>query len=342
MPNINSQVRLVAVAAILTVGAVACGSASPAKTTTPKPHQSATPTAKPTPTGTPAPPPQAAPYLIQVENLNDARPQSGLSTADVVYEYETEGGISRFSAMFFSTPTATIGPVRSARLATIRLVTTYDATLVYSGASDYVAATLANEGLRQYNETSSQGALFRIGSRVAPHNLYTDGAHFAPFAQRVGPHTVNYQLWPRTPQLSIPPGGTYMPKFTIPVSDSEAPIYLYDVATGGYQRYEPDTGLLTDADTQAAWEPKTIVVLPVPVTVGPEVESGCCTYGLDFAIGTSGPGQVLVGGQEYPITFTQGAGAPPQLTLANGKPAPIAPGEVLIELVKTGRGVQPG
>ncbi len=118
MPNIQSNVRLLAVAAILTVGAVACGTASPAKT--PKPHPSATPRPKPTATATPAPPPLAAPYLIQVENLNAARPQSGLSTADIVYEYETEGGISRFSAMFFSTPTATIGPVRSARLATIK------------------------------------------------------------------------------------------------------------------------------------------------------------------------------------------------------------------------------
>ena len=341
MPQHHSRVRLLAVTAILTVGCVACGAASPAKT--PKPHPTSTPTPKPkTPAPTPAPPPLAAPFLVQVENLNGARPQSGLSTADIVYEYETEGGISRFSAMWFGTPTATIGPVRSARLATIRLVTTYNATLLYSGASDYVAATLADEGLRQYNETSSQGALFRINSRAAPHNLYTDAAHFAPFAQRVGPHAVTYQLWNRTAQLSLPPGGSPMPKFSVPVSDSETPSYSYDVATGGYQRTEPDTGLLTDVDTQLPWEPKTIVVLPVSVTIGPEVESGCCTYGLDFAIAASGPGQVLVGGQLFPITFYQGASGPPQLTLANGAPAPVAPGQVLIEFVKTGRAVQPG
>ncbi|MGH7747295.1 MAG: hypothetical protein ACREQ5_21430, partial [Candidatus Dormibacteria bacterium] len=82
MPNIHSHVRLLAVAAILTVGAVACGTAHPAKT--PKPHPAATPTPapKPTPTATPAPPQLAAPYIVQVEKLNAARPQSGLSTAD--------------------------------------------------------------------------------------------------------------------------------------------------------------------------------------------------------------------------------------------------------------------
>ena len=340
MPNIHSNVRLLAVAAMLTAGAVACGAASPAKT--PKPHPSATPTPKPTPTPTPAPPPLAAPYIIQVENLNAARPQSGLSTADVVYEYETEGGISRFSAMFFSTPTATIGPIRSARLATIKLISIYNGTLVYSGASEFVYATLVNNGVRQYNETSAQGALFRINSRYAPHNLYTDGAHFAPLAQRVGPQTTTYQLWNRTAIPALPPGGTPLTRFTVPVSASETPTYTYDPPTGGYQRTEPDTGVLTDNDTQAAWEPKNILVLPVSVTTGPEVESGCCTYGLDFALVATGPAQLMVGGQMYPITFNQTATGPPVLTLANGQPAPVTSGQVLIELVKTGLTVTPG
>ena len=340
MPNIHSHVRLLAVAAILTVGAVACGAASPAKT--PKPHHTPTPTPVPTPTPTPAPPPLAAPYIIQVENLNAARPQSGLSTADVVYEYETEGGLSRFSALFFSTPTATIGPVRSARLATLKLIAIYNGTLVYSGASDYVYNTLVSSGVRQYNETSAQGALFRINSRYAPHNLYTDGAHFAPLAQRVGPQTTTYQLWDRTAIPALPPGGTPMPTFTVPVSSSERPSYSYDAASGGYQRTESDTGVLTDDDTKAPWEPKNILVLPVAVTTGPEVESGCCTYGLDFALVASGPAQLMVGGQMYPITFNQAASGPPVLTMADGQPAPVTSGQVLIELVKTGLTVTPG
>lgn len=327
-------------AAILTVGAVACGTASPAKT--PKPHASATPTPKPTPTATPAPPPLAAPYLIQIENLNAARPQSGLSTADIVYEYETEGGISRFSALFFSTPTATIGPVRSARLATIKLIGIYNATLVYSGASDFVAATLADSGARAYNETSAQGALFRINSRSAPHNLYTDGAHFAPLAQQVGPHTTTYQLWNRTAIQSLPPGGTTETVFTVPVSASERPTYTYDLATGGYQRTEPDTGLLTDQDTQAPWEAKNILVLPVSVTQGPEIENPPNSYGLDFALVATGPAQLFVGGQMYPITFNESGSGPPVLTMANGQPAPITSGQVLVELVRTGLTATPG
>ena len=48
-----------------------------------------------------------------------------------------------------------------------------------------------------------------------------------------------------------------------------------------------------------------------------------------------------MGGQLYSINWTQGATGPPQLTLADGQPAPIAPGQVLVELVSTGQTVTP-
>lgn len=341
MSNLHRNARLLAVTAVVTIGGVACGAAAKLSPS-PSPKHAGTPAPSAPPAPAPTAAPLSAPFIIQVENLNAARPQSGLSTADIVYEYETEGGISRFSAIFFQPPTATVGPVRSARLVTIRLVDVYDGTLVYSGGSNYVVATLVDSNVRQYDETSAQGALFRVNSRFAPHNLYTDGSHFAPLAQRVGPHTVSYQLWNRTSQLALPPGGTPMPKFSVPVSDSENPSYAYDTATGGYQRTEPDTGVLTDNDTRAPWEPKTIIVLPVAVTQGPEIESGCCTYGLDFGLVSSGQGQLAIGGQLYPISFTQPGKGPPSISLANGAPAPVAPGQVLVELVKAGRSVSAG
>lgn len=314
-----------AIAGLLLIGLSACGGTSAAS------QRPATPTPRPTP------PPLAAPVMIQVENASQARPQSGLDQADVVYEYETEGGISRFSALFFKAPSQPIGPVRSARLATIKLVQVYDATLLYSGGSQYVVQVLNSSGVRQFDETSAQGALFRNGSRSAPHNLYTDGGHLAAFDQRVGRHTVGYQLWTRT--TALPPGGTPAPKFEVPVSQSETPSFTYDAAGGGYQRAEPDTGVSADANTSAPWEAKTIVVLPVQVTQGPEVEDVSGAYGLDFGIVGAGEGQLAVGGKLYAIKWTQTASGPPQLTLANGQPAPVAPGQVLIELVSTGKTV---
>jgi hypothetical protein len=61
---------------------------------------------------------QKRPLTVMIENHVDARPQSGLSKADVVYEAIAEGGITRFMAVFYCGATANdvlLAPVRSAR-----------------------------------------------------------------------------------------------------------------------------------------------------------------------------------------------------------------------------------
>ncbi len=61
---------------------------------------------------------QKRPLAIMIENSPDARPQSGLSRADIVYEALSEGGITRFMAMYYCDVQAfdtVVAPVRSAR-----------------------------------------------------------------------------------------------------------------------------------------------------------------------------------------------------------------------------------
>jgi hypothetical protein len=55
------------------------------------------------------------PLGVMIENSIDARPQSGLSGADTIYEAVAEGGITRFLAMFYCQDAGQVGPVRSAR-----------------------------------------------------------------------------------------------------------------------------------------------------------------------------------------------------------------------------------
>ena len=58
------------------------------------------------------------PLAVMIENHTEARPQSGVSSADVVYEAVAEGGITRFLALFYCDAIdrdTTVGPVRSAR-----------------------------------------------------------------------------------------------------------------------------------------------------------------------------------------------------------------------------------
>jgi hypothetical protein len=71
------------------------------------------------------------PLLVMIENHVDARPQSGLQSADIVYEAVAEGGITRFMGVFYcgavemSQNKYDLGPVRSARTYFVDLASEY-------------------------------------------------------------------------------------------------------------------------------------------------------------------------------------------------------------------------
>jgi len=71
------------------------------------------------------------PVGIMVENHSEARPQSGLSSADVVYEIVAEGGITRLLSMFYCQSAEEVGPIRSARTYFLDFVSEYGTSPLY-------------------------------------------------------------------------------------------------------------------------------------------------------------------------------------------------------------------
>lgn len=87
------------------------------------------------------------PLNVMIENHEEARPQSGLSSADVVYETVAEGGITRFMAVFYCGAAAqevTIGPVRSARIYFIDWASEYSDKPLYAHVGGANRAGLAD------------------------------------------------------------------------------------------------------------------------------------------------------------------------------------------------------
>lgn len=72
------------------------------------------------------------PLGIMIENHTEARPQSGLSAADIVYEAVAEGGITRFLAIFYCQDGGMVGPVRSARTYFLDFITEYGDKPLYA------------------------------------------------------------------------------------------------------------------------------------------------------------------------------------------------------------------
>lgn len=84
--------------------------------------------------------------LVKISNYPPlVRPQSGMNSADVVYEYEVEGGVTRFAAIFRSNTPRHVGPVRSGRLMDMELVPMYQALFAYAGASRPVQALFMSQ-----------------------------------------------------------------------------------------------------------------------------------------------------------------------------------------------------
>jgi hypothetical protein len=78
------------------------------------------------------------PLHVRIGNDPGARPQVGLSAADLVYEEVVEWWVTRYTAVFLTQSPDTVAPIRSARLINTQLTSQYDAALVNSGGSDGV------------------------------------------------------------------------------------------------------------------------------------------------------------------------------------------------------------
>lgn len=80
---------------------------------------------------------QRGPLAVMIENHTEARPQSGLSSADIVYEAVAEGGITRFMAIFYcNLADVQVGPVRSARTYYLDWLSEYDALYAHVGGAN--------------------------------------------------------------------------------------------------------------------------------------------------------------------------------------------------------------
>ena len=117
------------------------------------------------------------PVAVLINNLAPARPQSGLTEADIIWEVLAEGGITRLVAIFQSTPNNEfdLGPVRSNRPYFIEIADSFDAIIAHAGASNDAYAILQRQDKPYLDEISNAGKYYwRSSERKAPHNLYTN------------------------------------------------------------------------------------------------------------------------------------------------------------------------
>jgi Protein of unknown function (DUF3048) N-terminal domain/Protein of unknown function (DUF3048) C-terminal domain len=295
------------------------------------------PVARPTPSAPTPTPSRLAPAMVQVENAPGSKPHSGLQQANTVYEYLTEGNISRFTAIYGnSSGGARIEPVRSARLVTLKLVKAYGGVLFYSGASDTVQAQIDSQHLPAVWEGADGGKYFgRDRARIAPHNLYTTGdqLHAALEARQV---RVTY---PQPAEGEPTAQGDPVTKLSFPQTITHPVSYAYSASSRTYA-YNDEDGPLVDAGNGGAPIGVTNVVLVRVAHHGVGyTEDVLGAEGIDFDLQGTGSGDLYTRGQHVAVKWdlTQG---PMRLLGADGKALPLPAGLTWIHLIDPDAAVQ--
>ncbi len=247
-------------------------SATPVPSPTLEPTDTPTPTAtpRPIPTSVPPPPPvigpdaypananpltglpaanpaslDRRPLMIKISNAPPVvRPQSGIGSADLIFEHYAEGGWTRFTAVFYSQGSQHVGSVRSVRLLDLQLTPAYDGILVFSGGSLGVIDTVRQSPLYPKNVISPQFGygepyFVRFPREELPyeHTLFTDTDRLWDLVEE---RAINRRPAFSTPGMAFsqlpPSGGQPASVATLDYARTRV-TWRYDPVTGQYLRW---------------------------------------------------------------------------------------------------------
>ncbi|MDR3364817.1 MAG: DUF3048 domain-containing protein [Clostridiales Family XIII bacterium] len=274
------------------------------------------------------------PLAVKIENTPESRPALGITHADVVYETITEGGITRFNAIFQSDVPEKIGSVRSARNSDVTIVPEYDAIFVFSGTNDQVWAALGKTTITFMEEGSAKKALYRVSHKAAPHNLYTDTELVFPRAVEMNyPLDTNYPkflLFGDNDTAALGDENDAI-EIYVPYSGSMFNVtWKYDAASGTYLRFIQDKAQCDEEDGTKQIAADNVVALSVPYVSAPPVPNKGQTYNLDF----TGTGSAIVfrDGIRIDGTWRTDGTHPPIFEDAAGNPILLKPGKTWFQI----------
>lgn len=216
------------------------------------------------------------PLGVMVENHLDARPHSGLSRADVVYEAVAEGGITRFLVIYYCQDVGDIAPVRSSRTYFLDWLSEYDAAYAHVGGANTPGPADALGQIREYSikDLDQFGVGFptywRGTDRLAPHNVHSTTTKLWEAANERGfgakdeegrSWDENFEKWKFKEEAALEQRGDQSP-IVVP-HWQQAPDYTvtwqYDKQANVYKRSHADTAQI-DPVTEEHLSAKNIIV----------------------------------------------------------------------------------
>ncbi|MEI6237874.1 MAG: DUF3048 domain-containing protein, partial [Candidatus Saccharibacteria bacterium] len=195
---------------------------------------------------------------LMIENSPDARPQSGMNDAGIVFEAVAEGGITRFLVLYQESQPQYIGPVRSARPYYIDFALPFEAGFGHVGGSPDALNDIKTLGVRDLDQFFNSQAYWRITERYAPHNVYTSFEKLNALNQSKGYNTSKFTGFERKKDVPQTPTATSI-DFTIS-GPLYSPHYQYEASTNSYKRSQGGVAHV-DQKSNAQLSPKVVIAL---------------------------------------------------------------------------------
>ena len=262
---------------------------------------------------------------VMIENSPDARPQSGLTDAGIVYEAIAEGGITRFLAIYQDTKPNYIGPVRSARPYYVDFVAQYDAGYAHVGGSPEALNDIKSLGVKDLDQFYNGNSYVRISERYAPHNVYTGFDKLDALNTSKGYTSSKYTPFVR--KIDVPQTPTAK---TIDFSISSAlysPQFVYDATTNTYKRFQGGEAHI-DQKSKVQISPKVVIALVMDKSYDPD------GYHTDYKTVGSGKMYVFQDGIVSEGTWQKSdRKAALVLTDKNGLPMKLNAGQTWVSIV---------
>lgn len=271
---------------------------------------------------------------IMIENSIDARPQSGLADAGVVFEAIAEGGITRFLALYQESRPGSVGPIRSARPYYVEWAKGFDASYLHVGGSPEGLALIRSLGVKDLDQsTYGDRIASRVSSRYAPHNMYTDFDRIDALNNELGFTSSDFKPFTRKGSAVADPSVPLAAaKISFDISGANYNTsYTYNSETNSYARVMASRPH-SDQATGKQISPNVVVALITDYSINPNR--------IHSVYRTTGTGEVLVF-QDGNVTKGTWSKASQSASLeflnAAGEPLEINPGQTWITALPAGR-----
>jgi hypothetical protein len=284
-------------------------------------------------TGMPAPGgkvPDRPALAIKVGNNEAARPQTGLSAADIVFEVPIEGAITRLIAVYQCQAPAAVGPVRSTRWIDLQLLEQLGHPIFgFAGGINPDQALIANSPLFDANFFLYYDTYYRSSARLAPNNLYVAPASLWALDKSTTPPPPLFSY-----SAAVPSGRGVRAEnvANLDYSGLLDVVWQWSSSAGRWLRFYGSSP--ADGASGAQLSATNVVIERVQTVPGPYVEDSEGAHGVHSITVGSGPLTVLrngvaISGHWERSSITEIT----RLVNDRGRTIHLAPGTTWVELV---------